>query len=360
MKRRPTHYAEILAAHNRVINVSWTSMKDYFFFRGKRPWEEKIFFRLPGSRLGPIKRLNKWLYGRFLKETVNHLPKRPVLWHFYSGNYDLVKDLPKKLSILEICDDTPEFFADNPEIYENVKKNEDNLTKAADIVFTISDFLREKKKAIRPDIKVIRNGVVYEDFCQVPELARDPQDELYSLKPPIVGYTGAVSKWFDFELIGRVADSLPQVNFVFIGRIAPDQQISVQKLSNRPNIHFLGERPYEQLPQYMKFFDLAQIPFKINELILSVNPIKLYEYLAAGLRVVSTPLPEVARYARAGLIETADESREYGRAIEKMLAEKDQIHIKACQEIARQNSWQARMDAVCIEIEQKIVGSTVK
>jgi len=283
------------------------------------------------------------------------LPKEPILWHFYSGNYDLVKSLPKKLSILEICDDTPEFFADNPDIHDEVMKNEDGMTLSVDVVFTISEYLREKKQALRPDIKVIRNGVIYEDFCHVPDLPRGPKDELFPLKPPIVGYTGAVSKWFDFELIESIADTLKHVNFVFIGRIAPNQQTTAQKLNSRPNIQFLGERLYEELPHYMKYFNIAQIPFIINDLILSVNPIKLYEYLAAGLRVVATPLPEVVHYAQGGIIETAGESGEYSRVIDKLLAEKDRIHTKACQQIARENSWQARVETACAEIDRKIM-----
>ena len=80
---------------------------------------------------------------------------------------------------------------------------------------TIQHQLKQKKKAIRPDIQVVRNGIIYEDFKDVSNLSRAPSDELFQLKPPIVGYTGAVSKWFDFELIESTADRLKDINFVF-------------------------------------------------------------------------------------------------------------------------------------------------
>ena len=355
MKRRPTHYAEILAIANRVINISSASMKNYLKFKNTRPWEEKIFFRLPGNRYKFVQGLNKWLYSRFLKKVICKLPQKPILWHFFSGDFDLVKNLPNKVSILEICDDTPEFFVKESETYKKVMENEDRMSRSVDIVFTISDYLREKKKKLRPDIKVVRNGVVFRDFSLVPELGRIVGEELFSVKPPIVGYTGAVSHWLDFNLAELIAEALPDVNFVYIGRISPDQQTIVQRLNLKPNIYFLGERPYESLPHYLKYFDVAQIPFVINKLTFSVNPIKLYEYLAAGLRVVSTPMPEVVRYAEKGIVETAKESREYCRIIQGMLGEKGRDHIRICQEIAEQNSWRARVESACVEIQDKLI-----
>ena len=355
MKRRPSHYAEILLRSNRVINVSSTSIRHYFRFKKKCSWEEKIFFRLLGTRFRIIQELNKLLYGIFFKRIVKSLPQEPILWYFYSGNYDIVKSLPYKISILEICDDTPQFFADNPRFYKEVKENEDKMTQMADIVFTVSDHLKKKKIALRPDIELIRNGVVLEDFADVAKLSHNPYDELYNLKPPIVGYSGAVSNWFDFHLVEEVADKLKNVNFVFVGRISPEQGLITQRLNTRPNIHFLGEKLYEELPHYLKYFELAHIPFSMNELVASVNPIKLYEYLAGGKRVVSTPLPEVIFYRKAGIVEAASGAEAYSQAIEKMLAENAGDYITTCQGIAKENRWQTRVESASEIVKQKIM-----
>ena len=354
MKRRPTHYAEILSRTNRVINISSAPLKHYFRFKNTCRWEEKIFFRLPGTKSVMIQKLNKKLYVRFLKKSVKDLPRKPILWNFYSGNFDMVKSMPNKISVLEICDDTPEFFRDNPEKYQYVRENENKMAGFVDVVFTVSDYLKEKRISLRPDIKVIRNGVNYEDFADVPGLSRTPSDELYSLTPPIVGYTGAVSHWFDFGLVGEVAGKLPDVHFVFVGRILPEKKESVKRLSEKSNILFLGERPYPELPHYLKYFDLAHIPFVSNELVRGVNPIKLYEYLAAGKRVVSTPMPEVGAYQREGVIEVADGAEEYALALERMLRAKAEKYIETCQRMARENTWEARVEEAGKIIRQRM------
>lgn len=354
MKRRPTHYAEILSRTNRVINISSAPLNHYFRFKNTCKWEEKIFFRLPGTKSVMIQKLNKKLYTKFLKKSVKDLPRKPVLWNFYSGNFDVVKSTPNKISVLEICDDTPEFFRDNPEKYQYVRENENKMAEFVDVVFTVSDYLKEKRISLRPDIKVIRNGVNYEDFADVPRLSRTPSDELYSLTPPIVGYTGAVSHWFDFGLAGEVAGKLPDVHFVFVGRILPEKKESVKRLSDKSNILFLGERPYPELPHYLKYFDLAHIPFVSNELVRGVNPIKLYEYLAAGKRVVSTPMPEVVAFQRDGVIEVADGAEEYALALERMLRAKAEMYTETCQRMARENTWEARVEEACKIVRQRM------
>jgi hypothetical protein len=355
MKRRPTHYAEILSSSNRVINISWADMKYRPQFKNNPfCWEEQIFFRVPGNRFEPVQKVNKILFRNFLRKIVGRLKKKPIFWHFTSGHYDIFHLLPRKLSILEICDDTPEFFTNNFRKYQEVKKYEDLMTQSVDVVFTVSDYLRQKKLAMRPDITVVRNGVNYDDFAVVPELSHDPNDELFSFKPPLVGYTGAISHWLDLKLVERVAKRLKEVNFVFVGRIDQAQKPLTDRLSRMENIHFLGERPYRQLPHYLKYFELCHIPFLLNELVQSVNPIKLYEYLAAGKRVIATPSSEILYHCRIGIVEAAEDIENYCQTIKHMLAEEAIKYVRACQEMARENLWMKRVETASWIIEQKL------
>lgn len=347
MKRRPSHYAEILSKENQVVNLSSTSIRNLFKFRKSVPWQEQIFFRFPGTRSRWVRSLNEWRYRRFTKKVVKKLKQKPILWHFYSGNYVVMRDLDSRLSILEICDDTPEFFAGSQKRFKEVEEKEQQLARDVDIVFTVSETLRQKRRLIRPDIHVVRNGVTAGDFEDIPNLGRSPSDELFSMKNPIVGYVGAVAHWLDFELVEGTAKQLSDVEFVFLGRIAPDVLGKVEGLRRLANLHFLGERPYEELPAYLKYFDLTHIPFVLSPLVLGVNPIKLYEYLAAGKRVVSTPLPEVVMYESRGLVETAKGSDNYSKAIRKMLEQKPADFVSLCQRIAAKNSWTARVQSAC-------------
>lgn len=355
MKRRPSHYAEILSQHNRVINISWVKRKEKAKFAANKPkWEEQIFFRLPGTRFKIIQGFNHIFYKRHVRKVIEQLPQPPVIWHFYSGNFDLYKDIGCKLSVLEICDDTPEFFADDPEKYEEVKKNENRMIQHVDVVFTISDYLQEKRAKLRPDIEVIRNGVVLEDFSGVHSLEKQARDELFLLKPPIIGYTGAISHWFDFDLVEQAANRLPGVNFVFVGRIIPENRSTVNELKKKENISFPGEKDYRDLPHYVKYFDVTLIPFKMNELIKSVNPIKLYEYLAAGKPVISTPLPEIIRYKKKGVIEIIDDPGSIAKAVKMILANWDEDKRDICLKIAQENTWQERVNQACRIIARKM------
>lgn len=361
MKRRPTHYAEILSRTNRVINISSVSISKYFCFTNNNSyqWEERIFFRLPGTHIKLIQKLNELFYRLFLKRLIRGLPQKPVFWHFFSGNYEVVKLLPKKIDILEICDDTPEFFMHDQKKYNEVKRNEDEMTKSVDVVFTISEHLRVKK-TLRSDIELIRNGVSFEDFSHIPDLPKRSSDELYDLKGDILGYVGAVSRWFDFDLIEYVANELHYINLVFVGRISPEFQYITKRLNKMDNIYFLGERAYRALPGYLKYFDLTHIPFIINELVVSVNPIKLYEYLAAGKRVISTALPEVIGFQEEHIVEIANSKKEYIQKIERMLAKNAEDYTQACQGKARSNTWEQRVESACEIIKRKMKGPDIK
>ncbi|PQP33882.1 glycosyltransferase family 1 protein, partial [Desulfobacteraceae bacterium SEEP-SAG9] len=109
---------------------------------------------------------------------------------------------------------------------------------------------------------------------------------------PLIGFFGLLNSWIDFDLIYNIALEHPEWNLILIG----PSQLSIDILPKRKNIHYLGPIDYEELPNYARCFDVALIPFKINELTVSVNPLKLMEYFSLGLPVVSTPLPEVVKH----------------------------------------------------------------
>ena len=107
---------------------------------------------------------------------------------------------------------------------------------------------------------------------------------------PTVGYIGAIAEWFDVELVAHAARNRPAWNFVLIGSSAG---IDSSRLRRFANIKMLGELPYNALPDYVHSFDICIIPFKLTNLIMHTNPVKVYEYLSAGKPVVATPLPEL-------------------------------------------------------------------
>jgi glycosyltransferase involved in cell wall biosynthesis len=112
-----------------------------------------------------------------------------------------------------------------------------------------------------------------------------------ALKKPVVGFFGLIADWVDIDLIRFLAVSRPDCSFALIGKVVTD----VRTFDDLPNVHLLGQKPYEVLPCYTKAFDVAILPFVSNELTIAANPLKLREYIAAGLPVVSTAIPEAER-----------------------------------------------------------------
>ncbi len=156
---------------------------------------------------------------------------------------------------------------------------------------------------------------------------------------PIIGFHGLLADWVDFDLIKKTAAHFANGSVVLIGKITVDAERKIKILDGVSNIHFLGRKPYAELPAYCKSFDVALNPFEISELTLAANPLKVREYLAAGVEVVSTDIPEVRilNFCRIG--ETHDD---FIRQIEEVLA-----HPKSKTEISdsiRAESWEARID----------------
>ena len=173
---------------------------------------------------------------------------------------------------------------------------EHDLLKRADLVLTSSERLYQSKSRVNPRTFMVRHGVDTTIFARrsTPSL-RFPH-EVAQLPGPVIGYFGLIAEdWVDIDLLAHVADSFPDGSLVMLGKVTMD----VSELEKRPNVHLLGRKPYADLPGYCKAFDVALIPFPVSEVTLNANPLKAREYLAAGLPVVSTAIPEVEVLASA-------------------------------------------------------------
>jgi len=160
---------------------------------------------------------------------------------------------------------------------------------------------------------------------------------------PILGFFGLIRDWVDLDLLAEVAKRRPDWHIVLLGDA--DSNVNLSAYRGTANMHFLGRRPYASLPAYCRCFDVGLIPFKVNELTKSVNPIKLREYLAAGLPVVSTPLPEVQ--GRMPFTVTAAGGEGFVKAIERLLDE-EPLHTKRREraETMLNEDWPAKVETV--------------
>jgi glycosyltransferase involved in cell wall biosynthesis len=217
------------------------------------------------------------------------------------------------------------------------------LASSVDLVVYAARSLEASVKALKPkSMAYLPNGVNYADFNRGPY--KRPH-EYASLPAPIAIYVGAMDEWFDYLLLEEVAARLPKVSFVLIG----PEEMARQRLNRRPNIHLLGRRNYEELPAYLHHADVGLIPFDVAnhaELVHSIHPLKLYEYLACGLPVVAAEWKELARLnSPAHLCRGAED---FVVAIQQALAKRPAKSM--LQAYAAANDWDERVVVILEEL----------
>ena len=218
---------------------------------------------------------------------------------------------------------------------------EDRLIREADLVITTAERLSEKVAEVAPNT-IIRNAGEIEFFRYRPEKLA------YKSKRPVVGYFGAISEWFDIDLLCAAARHYSDWDFVLVGNVVNCDISCAKKL---PNVSFIGEVPYTELPGYLHAFDVCTIPFRVTELTLCTNPVKVYEYLAAGKPVVATELPEVR--LMQDYVHLAADEQQYIAALQTAMQEKDDKKLAGRRtRWALTQDWTARAGQLDRAIEQ--------
>ena len=227
---------------------------------------------------------------------------------------------------------------------------EKQLANNSEIIVVSSSILQTYlKEYLSSDSILIRNGVEISHF--------DSVNPTHENGRTIVGYFGAIAEWFDADLLQIVAKSLPNYEFQLIGRVS-DASVT-QKLVSIPNIQFIGEVNYQDLPSLVTGWNAGIIPFKITPLTLATNPVKVYEYSALGLPTVSTAMPEVAEISKeTKSVQVARDSSEFTEALRNAIgisnAEKNQLRAWASGQ-----SWDVRAKSLAPVIEQDPLVSVV-
>jgi glycosyltransferase involved in cell wall biosynthesis len=228
---------------------------------------------------------------------------------------------------------------------EALRRMEAELVRRADLVLTSSETLAEARRPLNPRTFYVSHGVDVAHFARALEPGPAPAADATGLARPVLGFFGLIAEWIDLPLLGEIARRRPGWTLLLIGKATVD----TSPLRRLPNVRLLGQRPYAALPDYCRAFDVGLIPFRVDELTVRANPLKLREYLAAGLPVVSSDLPEVRRYAE--LVRLADGPAGFIAAVEAALAERGEAAARARVEAMKHESWEARVEEISELIE---------
>ncbi|HTX68666.1 MAG TPA: glycosyltransferase [Thermoleophilia bacterium] len=278
----------------------------------------------------------------------------PVVWMTMPGPLMWPRDRESAVLVYDCMDrwsDFPDILSDADE-RRLVAEQERQLLAAADVVFcSAAGLFESKRRMVSGAIHLVRNGADVEHFVS---RGRSVPTDMVQLPRPIVGYVGAVADWIDFELLRAVARLRPQWSFVLIGPVFKGMRMGdttvLRPILDVANVYLLGPRAYEEVPAYLEAFDVATIPFKLNGLTEDTNPIKVYEYLAAGVPVVSTPLPEVLSLPGVGVASTAAEFVEQCEIASRVRSDADALPERVG--TAVRNSWEARAEVAWAAISE--------
>ncbi len=275
----------------------------------------------------------------------------PVVWFYTPMALEFARGIRASVTVYDCMDELSAFQGAPP----GLGVLEAELFERADIVFTGGQSLYEAKRERHSNIHAFPSSVDVSHFSPAREKLPDPPDQA-GIGEPRVGYFGVIDERMDLELLARIADERPNWQIIMVG---PVVKIDASTLPVRKNIHYLGQKTYDELPRYLAGWDVALMPFAQNESTRFISPTKTLEYLAGGKPVVSTPILDVVTpYGDQGLVDIA-RPEDFVRAVERALATGLVARAPAVNAFLAKTSWKAswaRMSALIDEeLERKLL-----
>ena len=343
----PAHWRRFSAAvpHlNRVDAGLWTLTPPPF---------------LPFGNMRPgVNKANQAVLARYILWAMNRLyfDEEYIFWTYLPTSVALLDDLTAEdrarrasLVVYHCVDEHSAFpgFVD-PEV---VKTYDDALTRRADLVITTSENLRRSREPFNSHTYTVLNAADVEIFNKALDPALELPAELAAIPAPRIGVVGMHDSRLDVDAIEAIAKADPSWHVVLIGPLKSGQ-VDEPRLRRLPNVHLLGEKPRPELPGYLKGMAVALIPYVSNELTRNIFPLKLFEYLAAGLPVVAGGLPELEAFA--SVVEVAAKPDDYPELVRKAIETDDAGKRAARVALAADNTWDKRAEQISCLVEEAL------
>ncbi|WP_222433269.1 glycosyltransferase [Planomicrobium sp. CPCC 101079] len=299
-----------------------------------------------------VRKLNFKIMELSLNRFSNKLNfENTVLWIYNPLTQPLVGKLNEKITVYHCVD---ELSAQPGMPVKTLKEEETLLLKKVDIVYATSKSLYDSKKNINAQTFYSPNVADFSHFNKALSSNLEIPEELKSISGPIIGFIGAISSYkLNFSLIENIAKKNPDYNFVFIGQIGEGEpSTNIDQLKDLKNVRFLGAKSYDNLPSYLKRFDVCLLPNNLNEYTKNMFPMKFFEYLAAGKPVVLTPLEALKDYYNLCYI--GEDAESFSNAIKRALNENDDKIINKRIQESKKHDWESRIDKMLESIDDNI------
>lgn len=328
--QRPQHLMSRFGALTRVLFVeepvfdSPTARLDVSHANGVHV----ITPHLPNCTADEAEGFQQALLDHFLTA---HAVDRPVLWYYTPMALPITPQLTPAAVVYDCMDELSAFAFAPPQLTERERR----LLAVADLVFTGGYSLYRAKRRHHPRVYPFPSSVDTPHFARARELSETPDQA--AIPTPKVGFFGVIDERMDRELLAGLADVRPDSHFILIG---PVVKMEPGSLPRSPNLHYLGPRAYADLPRYLAGWQAAMLPFARNDATRFISPTKIPEYLAAGLPVVSTSIPDVVSvFGERGLVWIADSVHAFAASLDRALREDPGPRLQAVAAFLSKTSW---------------------
>jgi glycosyltransferase involved in cell wall biosynthesis len=269
--------------------------------------------------------------------------EQPIVCFSMPAMISLCNDIPSaRLQLYHVMDEYSGYRLRVGESRLRLQRNEEKMLAMVDIVLVVSEKLYDSKSPLNPHTCIIPNGVDYVSYERSLADAVLPEN-LRDIPEPRLGYIGLVGEKVDVGMLKQLAETHPEWSLVVLGIVNLDKQADTWRaLHALPNVHLLEPVPAPQVPDYVKGFQVGLMPYVLDRQVQSSSPLKMYDYMAAGIPIASIDMPPARPFE--SLIYLADGPQDFERAVVAALADVSSERREARRQLAKQHSWDARVE----------------
>lgn len=302
-----------------------------------------------------ITRINTSVLMRHIQGAIKQFNIRnPILWLYEPRHYQLIGHLGEKFVVYYNYDEFPNFVA-NRKIKELVRYYDDELTRKSNVVVCTGRSQYEHRVKVNPNTHFIPNAADFQNFSKAVDPATPVPADIAHIKKPIIGFVGWLGVQIDMELLVKIAEKYADCSLVIVGPDALTKNEHYHKLHMMPNVTFTGKKELDELPGYLKQFDVALIPYILDGYVLTAYPLKLHEYLAAGRAIVATDMPELRPFS--DVVRIAKDHDDFARLVGEAMHDNSPEIIEKRVAIARENTWEKRIEAMYAVLDPMLTAS---
>lgn len=309
---------------------------------------------IPISGRRPFDRMTRFIWKRHLASAMRKLGFHPpIVWLSRPNMVSLTTGFGATLVIYHVVDEYQAYLGEDREARRQQQVLEQRLLKSVGLVIVVSEKLLTAKRAFNEHTYLVPNGVDAQAYMQALHSHAPLPPDIAGLPKPVIGYSGLIAARLNLDWLHHLAIRRPDWSIALVGAVddrrCADELVQLRQLKN---VYFLGRKTIDQVPHYVRAFDVCLIPYRVDERAQHASPLKLYDYLATGKPIVTTDFAAAGQFKEC--VRIAGTQEEFVRQIAEALSEHDADLFRARQRIAVENTWDVRVEQLSAILQSRL------